>query len=78
LNDVNRFGGSCPKGNFIEMQNTDPVQIKDIEEAAELNSDQMAEIKGGVNPLQAQAGASDSDATTNPNGKVSNSGITVA
>ena len=63
------------------MQNTDPVEIADIEKAADLNLEEMTAIKGGVSLLnQAMTSGSttnDSDATP-ASGKVSNSGITVS
>ncbi len=63
------------------MQKQDPVEIADIDQASELNSDEMSAIKGGVSPLNQAMAASgttaDSDATS-ATGKVSNSGITVS
>ena len=63
------------------MQRTDPVEIADIEKAADLNSEEMTAIKGGVSPLNqamtATSNTNESDATS-ASGKVSNSGITVS
>ena len=63
------------------MQPTDPVEIADIEQAADLNSEEMTAIKGGVSPLNqamtSNSNLSESDATS-ASGKVSNSGITVS